>query len=327
MQMTRRDALKKTVIFSSALLGGGWLNSAAAKEANTNFPKKGLHFLAMGDFGTGNESQRKVASQMSAFAKKLNSPLTAVLALGDNFYKQLTPDRFGTHFEEMYSPGDFNCPFYAILGNHDYGPKYDSGQGRPKAQMQLDYAKQNPTSRWKMPAKWYSVELPEGDKPLVKMTFLDGSFFEGAMTPQEKIEQRRFLQAEMKKETKAQWQWLISHYPIFTQTSKRTDNAKLIEEWGPYLQSNRISLYLSGHDHNLQHLKAEGFKTNFVVSGAGGAALYDVTPGKRGFSQAILGFNHIHLTSEKMTVQFIDSDGHCLHAFQQNAAGKTKILA
>lgn len=325
-RISRRDALKRTVVFSTGLLTAGWLNSLQAKSPDTKFSKEGLHFLALGDFGSGNTHQKAVAQQMAEFAKKLNAPLTAVLALGDNFYNKLETERFGRHFEEMYSKDGLDCPFYAILGNHDYGPKYDSNQGAAKAQIQLDYAVNNPSSRWKMPAKWYAVELPDAKKPLVKIIFLDGSFFEGALTPQEKLAQKRWLDAELKKKTKATWQWMVSHYPIFTETTKRGDNARLIQEWGGHLKANPFSLYLAGHDHNLQHLQVTDYKTSFVVCGAGGASLYDVAPSNRGFTEMILGFNHIHVTPEKITVQFIDKEGRYLHAFQRSLKGKVKIL-
>jgi hypothetical protein len=323
-KINRREALKRTVVFSTGLLTAGWLGSLQSRAAETKFSKDGLHFLAMGDYGTGNDRQRAVAQQMAKFAKKLNAPLTAVLALGDNFYGKLETDRFAPHFEEMYSKENFDCPFYAILGNHDYGPKYDSNQGPAKAQIQLDYAKNNPSSRWKMPAKWYSVELPDSKNPLVKIVFLDGSFFEGAMTPKEKLAQKRWLDAELKKETKAPWQWMISHYPLFSETSKRGDNTKLIDQWGGHLRSHPFSLCFAGHDHNLQHIEADGYKTSFIVSGAGGQKLYEVTPSKRGFSEMILGFNHIHVTPEKITVQYIDTDGNRLHAFERSQNGKVK---
>jgi tartrate-resistant acid phosphatase type 5 len=325
--ISRRDALKRTVVFSTGLLTAGWLNSLQAKSADTKFSRDGLHFLAIGDFGTGNATQKLIAGQMAQFAKKLDAPLTAVLALGDNFYKQLAVERFGPHFEEMYSKDGLDCPFYAILGNHDYGPKYDSNQGSAKAQIQLDYAKNNPGSRWKMPAKWYALELPDAENPLVKIILLDGSFFEGALTPKEKLAQKRWLTAELKKKTKAPWQWMISHYPIFTETSKRKDNEKLIQEWGGYLKANPFSLYLAGHDHNLQHLQVEDYKTSFVVCGAGGASLYDVDPSQRGFTEKILGFTHIHVTREKTRVQFINTEGRCLHAFQRSIKGKVEITA
>lgn len=325
--ITRRDAIKKTIVFSSGLLSASWLSRLQAKEPLTEFSGKGFHLLALGDFGTGNSHQRAVAKQMAAFSKKLDSPLAGVLALGDNFYGKLMPERFRPHFEEMYSKEDFNCPFYACLGNHDYGPSYDSKQGRPKAQMQLDYAKNNPGSRWKMPAKWYALELPDAKNPLVKIIVLDGNMALGALTPQEKLDQKRFLEAELKKETRAPWRWMVTHFPLFSETAKRGDNVKFIQLWGEQLKAHPISLYLSGHDHNLQHLEAEGYNTSFVVSGAGGAGLYDVTPSKRGFSEKILGFTHLHVTPDAVDVQFINVEGKRLHAFRRTLKGKMEITS
>ena len=323
--MTRREALRKSVLFSTGLLAAGWLGQAKAREPITQLSPDGLHFLTVGDYGTGNDSQRAVARQMAEFSGKLGSPLTAVLALGDNFYGRLDPQRFEPHFEQMYSKKDFDCPFYACLGNHDYGPHYDAGQGPAKAQMQLDYAKNNPSSRWKMPAKWYSVELPSPENPLVKMIVLDGNYFEAALTPQEKLAQKRFLEAELQKKTNARWQWMVTHFPMFSQTTKRGNEAGMIKLWGKHLQEHPFSLYISGHDHNLQHLRVADYNPEFVVSGAGGAHLYDVG-GDRGFYKKVLGFNHIHAGAEKLTVQFIDTEGLCLHAFERDRQGKVKIL-
>ncbi len=326
-QITRREAIKRTVVFSTGLLASGWVGRLQAQPPLTKFSGKGLHFLAIGDFGTGNKNQKAVSDEMAKFAKKLDTPLAGVLALGDNFYGKMSPERFGPHFEEMYSKENFDCPFYACLGNHDYGPKYDAGQGRSKAQMQLDYARDNPSSRWKMPNRWYAVELPDAENPLVKIILLDGNFVEGALTPQEKLDQKRFIEAELKKETRAPWQWMISHFPMFGQTITRGDNAKMIERWGEQLKSNPISLYVSGHDHNLQHLEAEGYNSSFIISGAGGQGLYAVAKTKRGFAEKILGFTHIHVAHDKTNVQFIDVQGRCLHAFQRDLKGKVKITS
>ena len=38
------------------------------------------------------------------------------------------------------------------------------------------------------------------------------------------------------------------------------------------------------------------------------------------------GFNHIHVTEDKLTVQFINPDGKLLHAFERNRQGKTTLL-
>ena len=207
----------------------------------------------------GDANQVAVATGMAKFAKSLDQPLTAVLALGDNFYKPITPDRFEKHFEKMYSKDGLNCPFYACAGNHDYGPKYDPQKG--KLQMQLDYAKNNPTSRWKFPAKWYTFELPSDGKPLVRVIVLDGNYWEGALTPQEKIAQRRFLKAELKKKTDAPWTWIVNHFPIFSDGKIRGDNKVLIREWGPLLKEYPVSLCFGGHDHIMQHVQSRRIPT------------------------------------------------------------------
>ena len=190
---SRREALRRTVLFSTGLMATGWLPSVRGAAPLTRYADDGLDLLAIGDYGTGNAHQVAVANQMAAFAQKLKRSLAGVLALGDNFYGKLETERFGRHFEDMYSKEHLNCPFYACLGNHDYGPQYDSKQGRAKTQIQLDYASANPTSRWKMPNRWYAVELPNAEKPLLKIIVLDGNMVEGALTPREKIDQRRFL--------------------------------------------------------------------------------------------------------------------------------------
>ncbi|RYD29209.1 MAG: metallophosphoesterase, partial [Verrucomicrobiaceae bacterium] len=219
-----------------------------------------------------------------------------------------------------------DCPFYAVLGNHDYGPQYDSKQGRAKADMQLEYSVRNPRSRFKMPAKWYSVELGGPDNPMVKVIFLDGNTFEGGLTPQEKIEQKRWLDKEIVKPTKAKWLWVASHYPMFSDSEKRGDGKSYIKSWGGYLKDHPVSLYLAGHDHTLQHLRAEGFQTDFVVSGGGGAGRYEIIESGRGFTKATRGFNHLHVTDEKITVRLVDDNGAVIHAFERDRAGAMKVL-
>jgi 3',5'-cyclic AMP phosphodiesterase CpdA len=326
--MTRREALRRAVIFSSGALAASRWGGAFAASPQTAFAEQGLHVLALGDFGTkGDANQVAVAEQMARFASSLGAPLAAVMALGDNFYRKITPDRFEKHFEQMYSKEHLDCPFYACVGNHDYGTAlYDFQKG--KLQLQMDYARNNPTSRWKFPAKWYAYELASGQTPLVKVIVLDGSYWPGALTPREKLEQVRFLKAELAKPATTPWTWIQTHYPLFSDTADRGDNKQLVEAWGPIIRDSQVSLVLAGHDHTLQHLRVEGFAPSFIVSGAGGARLYDVKPSERGFcNNRHLGFNHLYVTPEKFEVQFISADGARLHAFQRARDGAVSVLA
>jgi tartrate-resistant acid phosphatase type 5 len=324
--ITRREILRRTVIFSAGALLASRQGFAKSAPPTTKFDGPGIDLLALGDYGTkGNDDQIVVAKGMAKFAKSLDSPLAAVLALGDNFYKPITPDRFENHFEKMYSTDGLNCPFYACLGNHDYGPKYDPQEG--KAQIELDYAKNNPRSRWKLPAKWYTFELPSGGKPLVRAIVLDGNYWEGALKPQEKIAQRHFLKAELKKKTEAPWTWVINHFPIFSDGKIRGDNKVLIREWGSILKEYPISLCFGGHDHIMQHVQVKGYQPSFIISGAGGAKLYEIAPTNRGYvSNHHLGFNHIHVTPHEINVQFISAEGNCLHHFSRDQSGRIKVL-
>ncbi len=326
---SRRQVLKTTLLFGSALLGAGSVTKLSAASAPQSRFKGGLHLLAVGDFGTNNDKQKAVAHQMNAFAGKLGAPIGGVLALGDNFYGHLSPETIIPRFEDIYSRDHLDCSFHAILGNHDYGPNYDSNQGRAKADMQLAHAAAHPKGRFKMPAKWYALELGPVGKPLVKVIFLDGNYFPGALTPEEKIAQRRWLAAEMKKPLRAQWLWIVSHYPVVSDSKKDRSQERehLLGEWNDALRDDRVSLYLAGHDHNLQHLRSEGFKADFIVSGGGGASRYEVKESPRCFSMHTRGFNHIHVTEDKLTVQFINPDGKLLHAFERNRQGKTTLLA
>lgn len=322
--LTRRDALKKTLYFTTGLMAGG----LAAREPDLKTSEAGLNLLVVGDYGSKNESQVQVAEQMVKFTKKLNQPLEAVLALGDNFYGKMTPDRFERHFEKMYDPQVLNCPFYTCLGNHDYEYATYGQEPEPrKSDLQLKYAKENPTSRWKMPAKWYAFELPHAGKPLVKIIMLDSNLWEGALTAQEKLDQKRFLEAELAKGTTAPWLWLVWHHPLFTETSHRKDSGSLNRMFGDALKKHPVSLCLSGHDHNMQHLQIDDYKTSFVISGAGGAKSYEVKSQGRGFSKMTLGFNHIHVTPTEFKMQFINEEGQCLHAFKRGLEGKVKIIS
>jgi hypothetical protein len=327
VRITRREAIRRTVVFAAGAVVGSRGLGVRAAPVVTRFDRGGMHLLALGDYGTrGNANQRAVAEAMAEFARSLDAPLEAVLALGDNFYKKITPDRFEKHFEKLYATDALDCPFYACAGNHDYGTaSYDRQEG--KLQLQIDYAKNNPESRWKMPAKWYAVELPSATAPLVKIIVLDGNYWEGALAPQEKLAQRRFLKAELARPSRARWLWVVNHFPLFSECASRGDNKRLIGEWGELIKSHPVSLCLAGHDHTMQHLRVEGHAASFLVSGAGGAGLYDVRPPKRGFADdQQLGFTHIYVQPKEIQVQFINARGQCMHHFRRDLAGNVTVL-
>ena len=151
--LSRRRTLK-TLFCSSAALALNLQNRSAQAEVSKN----GLHFLAIGDFGTGAADQKAVAKAMQDFAKNNSLKPEAMFMIGDNFYGP-TKDGFTTEskrwkleIEEMYPAASFPGPMYSVLGNHDY---HDNAGGQ---EVQLAYSKKA-NVRWKMPNKWYRQDF------------------------------------------------------------------------------------------------------------------------------------------------------------------------
>ena len=134
-------------------------------------PADEVNLIALGDWGSdGNKESRAVAKALAEYMGKIPTQFNGLISVGDNLYCKLkdTHDmNWQLLFEDMYDASKINCPWYCVLGNHDYE------QDKPR--VQLAYARENPQSRWKFPAKWYRVEFPEKD-PMVSVLMLDSDY-------------------------------------------------------------------------------------------------------------------------------------------------------
>ncbi|HEV3417477.1 MAG TPA: metallophosphoesterase, partial [Pirellulales bacterium] len=270
-----------------------------------------LNFLAFGDWGSGSSDQKAVAGAMAAAAETQQPPFDAALSLGDNFYVDLPQGTkskvWKTMFEEMYSRDKMPFPFYIAVGNHDI-------ETPEKLQAELDYAKLNPESRWKLPARWYRLDLPEG-RPLVSFLVLDSNHKE--MPRKLFDEETNWLETELAKPRPGTWLVCIAHHPLFN-NGKHKDDKYLINEWGPMFKKYNVELYLTGHDHNLQHLEIPGWPTSFCVSGGGGQSSYGMERKDRGpFGYGGFGFATLRFTPETLSVRFFDTSGKELHNFDR----------
>jgi hypothetical protein len=174
----------------------------------------------------------------------------------------------------MYPSSIFPCPAYAVLGNHDY-----ERVGGNKVEAELAYAKAG-TSRWQMPARWYTVSLPVND-PVITFFCLDSNLpgtksrelwpWSFEMSAAEERSQDAWLQSELAKDRPGQLLAFVAHHPLYT-NGIHGDNRVVVSKWDQALTDHHIDLYISGHDHDLQHLEFENHPTSFVVSGGRGRA-------------------------------------------------------
>jgi len=280
-----------------------------------------VNLIAMGDWGRGNAEQKAVAEGMAVYAAAMQKehPIDAVLLLGDNFYTKLPGDEkseeWKTVFEDVYDAKRLSMPFYVALGNHDYEAM--------KSEAEMKYAKEHPDSRWKMPAKWYRVDLPK-EKPLVTLLCVDTHPVN--VNTELGPEQRQWLEGELKKERGA-WTIVYGHHPLYSD-GRHGDYEPLKKFFGELYAKYKVEFYLAGHDHDLEHLQIKDLPTSFIVSGAGGGALYDLTePAKRrGFGRKQLGFVGLTLTADLATVRFLDEKGQELYVFTRDKKGEIKVV-
>lgn len=333
MSLSRRGFLRQSFAFS-ALAGLGSLPSLASLDKQAS---GALQWLMIGDWGYENfTAQKAVAAAMQQYVRDHSLKTDALLMLGDNWYGRLpdgvTSQRWTTQFEEMYPKSVFDCPAYAVLGNHDYQRMPES-----KVEAELEYAKKSGT-RWILPSRWYRFEFPV-HKPLVTVLALDSNVFHPmtdkakvenfTLTPDEQAEQLRWLKAELEKPRQTPYLIVMAHHPIYS-NGPHGDHKVLIAEWEPLLREHKAHLYLAGHDHDMQHLEFDGHPTSFVLSGGGGADLYTlkIEEGQRGpYAAKVYGFSHLQIAPDKLTLLHLDPAGRVIHGFTKTPAGAVQILS
>ena len=334
VNITRRRFLRQTFAFSALAALGSAADLVHAGRASHGASE----LLMIGDWGydKSDEAQRSVAAGMRRFVENHRLHTQALLMLGDNWYGALEggaqSDRWQTHFETMYPKQVFDCPAYAILGNHDY-QKWPSS----KVEAELEYARTG-TSRWKMPARWYRFEFPS-QQPLItflaldsNMPFADQKPAHGpnfTLTQAEQAEQLMWLETELRKPRTTPFLVVLGHHPVYSD-GPHGDHPVLLRDWDPLFRRYHADLYLAGHDHDMQHLEFENHPTSFFLSGGGGADLYDlkVDPSARGpFARKVYGFSRLAVTQEKIQLWHLDPNGNVLHGFEKTREGKVSILS
>jgi tartrate-resistant acid phosphatase type 5 len=334
-QTSRRQFLRQTIAFS-ALTATGSLTRGFAQPVNPH----AQHILMIGDWGAEDmtRGQQQVAASMVSYAAKNHLKPQSLFMLGDTWYGDLdggvASSRWNTQFEQLYPASAFPGPAYTIPGNHDY-------QHMPptvnKLRAELDYAKTG-KSRWTMPSRWYTFDVPTPDhKPLLHVIATDTNA-PHAIKPSDTVnftlseedwhEQTQWLVAELARPTPAPFTIVLGHHPIFS-NGPHGDHARLIADWEPIIRQHKVTAYLAGHDHDLQHLEFAGHPTSFVCSGAGGADLYDIKidEKQRGpYAEKVHGFTHLEATPEALTFRHVNEKNEVVYAFTKSRTGEVKAL-
>lgn len=227
-----------------SLSQSGWQSGPTQTTAwaQTNAANK-VVFAAIGDSGTGNETQLAVARAMER--QYADSPFELVLMLGDNFYGGVDfVKKFERPYEKLLGNG---VKFYASLGNHDGGGKPDQEQNYPKFNMggQRYYTFTRGSLNGQPLAQFFALDSVKLDAP-----------------------QLVWLTQELGR-SRAHWKIAFFHHPLYSSGKTHGPDLKLRAQLEPLFVKHGVQLVLNGHEHFYERLKPHQ-GVQYFISGAAG---------------------------------------------------------
>lgn len=280
--------------------------------------EKLLRFAVIGDWGiAGAGNQMKVAEAMNTIANQC--PYDFIISVGDNFYpsgvSSLQDPQWQASFEGIYNGSGLFCPWYVVLGNHDYKQDVDA---------EIAYSQQS--SRWNMPSRYFSKSFYFGLGSRADFYFLDTNPYQEDLVraaqsnpltypdliPSDTIGQTHWLDSLLV-QSSANWKIVVGHHPVYT-CGMRKNQRQFMARLKPLMERNEVSLYLAGHEHDLQIHHPDSTDTRYVVCGAGGIirpinAPFDFTD----FAISRSGFMVFELGNETMHILVYDENASLLY--------------
>ena len=202
-----------------------------------NKPKDTLKFAVIGDSGTGDSNQYRLAKVFTDTHQRF--PFEFVLMMGDNMYGAESARDFQRKFEIPYKPLlDKNIKFYASLGNHD-------------STNQRMYKLFNMNGE-----RFYTFRPKAG----VRFFALDSNYMDRT--------QLQWLEKELAA-SGSDWKIMYFHHPIYSSGGRHGSDTALREQLEPLFLKYGVDVVMAGHEHFYERLKPQNGIHYFISGGAG----------------------------------------------------------
>ncbi len=275
-------------------------------------------FLVLGDSGKATRAQFSLAAEMAA----TQPPADFILHTGDLVYgagkRTGYEDRFFAPYRQLLA----RVNFWPCLGNHDVEENDDVSvytdvfelpdNGPPGVPAERDY--------------WF-------DYASCRIAVFDSNA--DAATLRDHV--APWLRTVLA-DCPARWKFVAFHHPPYTAGRHRAALA-IQETIVPVIEEAGVDLVFNGHDHNYQrtypllggHIVEPGRGVIYIVTGAGGAELYDMKPADQrpGYLAACNDHQHsftqVTITGDDLTLRQIAAAGQILDELklQKPAAAST----
>lgn len=291
-----RYAIRSRAFGRQVILGEAIVRTAPA-------PGSPFRFTAFGDTGDGGLDQFRVAARL------LDDDPDLVIHTGDLIYDRGEAENYPGNFYRPYAELIARVPFYPSLGNHDYRNSEDPLlKGRPLLDNFILPANGPPGQE---PEREYWFDF--GNARFVALdSNRDLDFLLAAVAP--------WLDGVLAS-AGDRWKIVFFHEPPFTHGDKHDPAERMLQAVVPVLDRNRVHVVFCGHNHMYERthplrdgqMVAEGLGTVHIVTGAGGAGLYEEKPAAPPYMAAWYHERHsftvVDVGPEQMRVRQINDLG------------------
>ncbi len=295
-------------------------------------PPTEVRFVVLGDQGEGNTAQHEVADAIETTCAAEGCDFA--ILLGDNFYDSgvtsVDDAQWEAKFEEPYR--DLAMPFYAVMGNHDYGGNLfgidQGGIGNEFDRGPIEVAYTMRSEKWTMPATFYTFRMGNvGFVMLDTNSILWGNTDNG--------DQRAWFPGAVASLRAEGAEWIIAagHHPYLSNGRHGNAgdyesievggveipnplpilNGDNVQDFFEDLACGEIDVLLAGHDHNRQWIDEPGALcgAEMIVSGAGAKTtdLASTINGVHYSDDTTEGFLYVRIRGDELYGRFVNRDG------------------
>lgn len=133
-------------------------------------------------------------------------------------------------------------------------------------------------------------------------------------------EQTRWLEEDLQNSQSADYRFIVAHHPPFTAVTSRQGGNPHMTALVPMFEKYHVSAAFFGHDHNYQHYLKNGIP--YLVTGGGGAPLYDVDKPPADITQMVVkieNFLTVGVQGKNAHIEAIAIDGKKLDEMEIQA--------
>lgn len=303
--------MRKLFLLLFVALVGNW---AWGQEIDYSVYEDKLNFYVANDLGrNGYYDQKPIAELMGEMAEEIGPEF--VLAAGDVHHfegvRSVNDPLWMTNYELIYAHPELMIHWYPILGNHEY---------RGNTQAVIDYS--TVSRRWEMPGRYYTKTF-EDEGTTLRVVWIDTT----PLIDKYRNEPDKYPDACLQNiETQLQWldatlaaakeDWVIvvGHHPVYADTPKEeSERADMQKRVDSILRKHHVDMYINGHIHNFQHIRAKGSDIDYVTnSSASLSRKVNATEGTV-FCSPEPGFSVVSASPKALELRMIDKKGQVLH--------------